>query len=354
MLKSGRGFIEANEVLSRRDFANFVKSLELEKNYKGVQGIGYTKVFRPEEKQALIERMRAEGFSDFKLFPDTEREIYQAVIFLEPYDERNRAAIGFDMSTEEKRRSALNRAAETGEAVATSQITLLQETSAEVQKGFLIYLPIYKDGTLPKTVEARTENLRGFIYSPFRAGDFLNEIQGSTNINDLKIKIYDGEALPENLLTVSNFTDTASPTPAINEQILTRNQINVAGRNWTIEYETLPAFNAQSSIGWTPLIFLGGTAFSLIMFGLTYWEAAARDKGSAHCGRALRIGKSKAKTFDKGKRSEKIGGKCQPCERRIYLGGFARIENAAQCYCGLVENFKSQSFERKQTTLGIG
>jgi signal transduction histidine kinase len=278
LLKSGRGFIEGNEILRRRDFANFVKSLELEKNYKGVQGIGYTKVFKPEEKQALIERMRSEGFPDFKVFPDTERETYQSIIFLEPLDERNKAAIGFDMSTEEKRRVALTRAAETGEAAATSQITLLQETIPDIQKGFLIYLPIYKGGILPETVEARRENLRGFIYSPFRAGNFLNEIHGSTNINDLKIKIYDGAAVPENLLAVSNFTDTDSPTPAINEQLLTQSQINAAGRNWTIEYETLPAFNAQSSIGWTPLIFLGGTAFSLIMFGLTYWEAAARAK----------------------------------------------------------------------------
>ncbi|CAN5728595.1 hypothetical protein BH20ACI4_BH20ACI4_06890 [soil metagenome] len=305
LLKSGRGFIEANEVLKRKDFANFVKSLELEKNYKGVQGIGYTKVFKPEEKEALIKRMRAEGFSDFKVFPDTERETYQSVIFLEPLDERNRATIGFDMSTETKRRAALDRAAETGEAVATSQITLLQEASPDFQKGFLIYLPIYKGGNLPKTIAERRENLRGFIYSPFRAGNFLNEIHGATNINDLKIKIYDGEAVAENLLAVSNFADTTSPTPAINEQLLTQNQINVAGRNWTVEYETLPAFNAQSSIGWTPLIFIGGISFSLIMFGLTYWETAARAKVQRIAGELYESENQKRKLLIKEKEARK-------------------------------------------------
>lgn len=278
LLKSGRGFIEANDVLKRKEFANFVKSLELEKNYKGVQGIGYSIVFKAEEKQAIIERMKSEGFHDFKVFPDLERETYQSIIFLEPLDERNRAAIGYDMSTEEKRRIALNRAGDTGEAMATSQIMLLQEITQDVQKGFLIYLPIYKGGNLPETVEARRENLRGFIYSPFRAKNFLNEIHSLTNISDLKIKIYDGDAITENLLAESNGAIETSPPPALYELLSTQNQLNVAGRNWTIEYETLPAFSTQSSISWTPFIFLAGIMCSLILFGLTYWETAARAK----------------------------------------------------------------------------
>ncbi|MEO6588096.1 MAG: CHASE domain-containing protein, partial [Pyrinomonadaceae bacterium] len=278
LLKSGRGFIEANETIKRQDFANFVKSFELEKNYKGVQGIGYSISYKPEEEEELISRMKAEGFSDFKVFPETQSDFNQIIIFLEPTNERNLKAIGFNMSTEEKRRDALNAARDTGEAAATSQVTLLQENNQDFQKGFLIYLPIYKGGVLPETVESRRENLRGYIYSPFRAGNFLAEIHNSTDINDLKIKIYDGDALTENLLTASNISNSSSPSASsIGEQLNTKNQIDVAGRIWTIEYETLPSFNEQSSLGWTPLFCIGGVAFSLILFGLTYWEAAARS-----------------------------------------------------------------------------
>ena len=188
LLKSGRGFIKANEILKRKDFANFVQSLELDKNYKGVQGIGYSIVFSEAEKEDLIKRMQSEGFSAFKLFPDSKRENYQSIIYLEPLTELNRKAIGYDMSTEEKRRIALEKARDTGEPAATSQVVLLQETTQEVQKGFLIYLPIYNNKDFPETVEGRRENLRGFIYSPFRAGNFLSEIHYLTNINDLKVK----------------------------------------------------------------------------------------------------------------------------------------------------------------------
>lgn len=305
LLKSGRGFIKANEILKRKDFANFVQSLELEKNYKGVQGIGYSIVFNEAEKEDLIKRMQSEGFSAFKLFPDSKRENYQSIIYLEPLTELNRKAIGYDMSTEDKRRIALEKAGDTGEPAATSQVVLLQETTQEVQKGFLIYLPIYNNKDFPETVEGRRENLRGFIYSPFRAGNFLSEIHYLTNINDLKVKIYDGDALPENLLTSSDIKQTSSPTPAINEQLSTKNQLNVAGRTWIIEYETLPDFNAQSSVGWTPLIFTGSVAFSLIFFGLTYWEAASRAKVQKIAGELFESENQKRKLLVKEKEARK-------------------------------------------------
>lgn len=278
LLKSGRGFIEANEDLRHRDFANFVTSLELEKNYKGVQGLGYSVVFKPGEKAALIEQLKAQGFSDFKVFPESANPLSQSIIFLEPANEINASAIGFDMSTEANRLAALERAADTGEAAATAQVTLLQNYGEKDGKGFLIYLPIYKDGTLPGDAANRRENLRGFIYSPFRAENFLGEIHGATGINDLKIRLYDGEASSENLMAVSNISEIAPSTPDMTGSLFARNQINVAGRNWNVEYETLPAFFNQSSVGWTPLIFLTGIAFSLILFGLMYWEATARLK----------------------------------------------------------------------------
>lgn len=276
LLKSGRGFIEANQDLRHKDFANFVNSLELEKNYKGVEGIGFSIVYKPEEKDALIEQLKSQGFTDFKIFPETPGKLTQSIIFLEPANEKNKAAIGYDMSTESKRLAALEKAAETGEAAATEQITLLQNYLSGDRKGFLIYLPIYKNGNSPDTVESRKENLRGFIYSPFRAENFLGEIHNATGISDLKVKIYDGEAVPENLMASSNISETSPSTPDMNGNISARNQINVAGKIWNIEYETLPAFFNQSSASWTPLIFLTGIAFSLVLFGLMYWEATAR------------------------------------------------------------------------------
>lgn len=277
MIKASRGFVESTEKLNREKFADFVNSLELVKNYQGIQGIGFTKRLLKGEEQAFTEKMRAgEGYSEFKIFPEGERPEYQTIIYLEPLNELNRRAIGFDMSTERVRAEALERACNSGEAVATGKVVLVQESGggADKQSGFLIYLPVYKGGRTPQTVEERRQLLDGFVYSPFRAGNFLRDVQSRMSISDIALTIYESEQKPENILAQ---TDMAAGSTRTGEY-KTSSEVDVAGRKWIIEYETLSSFQTQSSTGWTPLIFISGLIFSLLLFGMTYLESYARAK----------------------------------------------------------------------------
>ena len=194
LLKSGRGYIQSKEDISRADFGHFVESLELGKNYVGGQGIGYTKLFSPEERESFISQMRErEGITDFDIFPNSQSDLQQAIIYLEPLTNTNRKAIGYDMSTESNRRAAMEKARDTGEATMSGKVILLQEIDAEKQFGFLIYLPIYKNGITPSTQILRQRNLIGFVYSPFRAGSFLKEVQKDTDTGTIAVEIFDGE-----------------------------------------------------------------------------------------------------------------------------------------------------------------
>jgi signal transduction histidine kinase len=287
LLKGGRGFVETVGELNRNNFAAYVKNLEIDKNYSGIQGIGYSKVVLPSERENLIRQMKSEGYSDFKMFPEGERDIYQSIIYLEPLNERNQAAIGFDMSTEENRRQALDRARDSGAEAATAKIELLQEITPDIQAGFLIYSPVYKKGTFPATVDERRANLEGYVYSPFRAGSFLKEILMSPSLNSIGLAIFDGEPNESNLIArIPN--EGSSGTDALNnggafsadnsETYKVSVDFDVAGRTWTINYFSLQAFDDQSIISWTPLIFLSGISFSFLLFGMIYWEASARFK----------------------------------------------------------------------------
>jgi len=278
LLKGGRGVVETSKQLNRETFADYVSSLELEKNYVGVQGIGYNKIVLPNERETVHKQMKSEGYTDFKMFPESGRDLYQAVIYLEPLNERNKKSIGFDMSTETNRRAALEQACDSGEAAASAKVTLIQENENDLQSGFLIYLPIYKNGKLPSTVAERKQNLKGYIFSPFRAGDFLNEVQKTASASDIAIEIYDGEVSQENLLAQTEAKIDKDFTNQINEEYAEKSELNVGGRKWIIKYNSLPAFAAQSSLGWTPLILLIGVIFSFLLFGLTFWESAARAK----------------------------------------------------------------------------
>ncbi len=287
LLKGGRGFVETVDPLNRRSFAAYVKNLEIDKNYSGIQGIGFTKVILPDERDKLIQQMKTEGYPDFKIFPEGDRNIYQSIVFLEPQNERNQTVIGYDMSTESNRREALDRARDSAAEAATAKIYLLQETTSEKQAGFLIYFPVYKNGIVPATVNERRENLEGFVYSPFRAGNFLNEILTGSSSNSIGIAIFDGDENIANLLARSpNERSLASESTEKGSTIYQDGSesykdsvdFDVAGRTWKINYFTLQQFDEQSSVGWTPFIFLSGVSFSFLLFGMIYWEASARVK----------------------------------------------------------------------------
>ncbi len=277
LLKGGRGFIESNQKITRQNFAEYVESLEMRKNYTGAQGIGYTQIVPAAERKTFVEKMKTEGYADFDIFPFSEKSKYRVVTYLEPSDERNRKFIGFDISTEKNWLDASDRAAVSGDAATSAKISLMQEDGAEAQSGFLIYLPIYKKG-VSASVEERRKNVVGYIYSPFRADRFLNEIQNNQSASDILIKVYDGGVNDENLLMQTGERTPLKITDRIDEPYAAEKELNVTGKYWIVQFESSPAFTAQSSVSWTPIILIVGVIFSLMLSGMTYWETFARIK----------------------------------------------------------------------------
>lgn len=279
LLKSGRGFIESTQDLNREKYSNFIQSLEIEKNYAGVQGIGYTKTVKDTEINDFIAKMKAEGLDSYQIFPETNNPVRQPIVYLQPINDRNMRAIGFDMASEENRREAMQKARDTGMASATSRVVLVQENNEDKQYGFLIYLPIYDtDQSNLISVEDRQKHLTGFIYSPFRANNFIKDVQTNAGINDVVITIYDNAVGDEYFMTQSDAGTERNFTEHFGGTFSAVNELEVAGRKWFVRYDSLPSFASQSSINWTPLIFLIGLIFSLLLFGMTFWEFSTRSK----------------------------------------------------------------------------
>lgn len=279
LLKGGRGFIESSSGdLRRENFAKYVENLELEKNYAGVQGIGYTVVVSPDERGDFLNQLAAEGFGDAQTTSENAVDSFPIVRFYEPQNETNRRAVGFDMSSETNRRAALEAARDSGNAVTSAKVKLVEEDAGENAKtGFLIFLPIYKNGGTPAGLEQKRKNLSGYIYGSFRANDFLSEIQKSTTTYDIAIKMFDAENRAENLMAQTVLGESQNPAAFFENNYSSSDDANIAGRHWIFQYNALPSFTERSSVGWTALIFMSGIVFSLLLFGVTYWEVSARD-----------------------------------------------------------------------------
>ena len=69
---------------------------------------------------------------------------------------------------------------------ASGRVILIQEQA----EGFLIYMPVYRKGAQVDTESERRQALIGFVYSPFRGGEFLAEVNRSKD--DVSFQVYDG------------------------------------------------------------------------------------------------------------------------------------------------------------------
>jgi CHASE1-domain containing sensor protein len=106
-----------------------------------------------------------------QLMPATERDRYVPVTFLEPIPS-NEAALGYDLASDDTRRTALEMARDTGEIAATGRIQLVQETT-ENQYSFLVFVPVYQ--TPVSTLASRREAILGYVLGVFRVADVVEE-----------------------------------------------------------------------------------------------------------------------------------------------------------------------------------
>lgn len=235
VLWGGIGLFRASKEVDRSEFKLYVDALGLQKNWPGIQGIGFSIPLTPEQKLDHILSVRAEGFPTFNIRPEGERDTYTSIIFLEPFDWRNKRAFGFDMWSNDMRREAMTRARDTGEASTSGIITLVQETGTDVQRGFLTYLPLYRIGMPTNNIENRRAAFVGWVYSPFRMGDLMKGILGDGETN-VEYEIFDGSNLTkEALLYDSNDIFHAEDAEHANVSSRTAN-LSLQGRSWTIVY----------------------------------------------------------------------------------------------------------------------
>ncbi len=271
MLRSTAGFFTSRPELTHQEFETYVAQLGLHSHYAGVQGIGYSQRIDEQNIEAFEQAQRKGRFEDFSVWPDTPRDEYHSITYLEPLDQRNRTAIGYDMHSEPKRRMAMDQARDTGDVAMTDRLILVQEIHDDVQPGFNIYLPIYSGSNL-ETVAQRRAALRGFIYSPFRAGDLFENI--FTDPLFVDFAVYTSElSEPATLLYATADPATSSSADSGFQRTA---RLQSGNSNWHITYWPAEQF-VYSHTWWifASVLLLGG----LISTGLallSYKERRAR------------------------------------------------------------------------------
>ena len=189
--------------------------------------------------------------SDFTIKPPGDRPEYFVIEYIEPLLP-NRPALGFDIASE------------------AGRIFLVQDTTKE--PGFLILLPVYRNGMDRDTVAARRKALVGFVYAPFRTKDLMQNILSDAFVNSFDLEIYDNQELIFDLDLSQKIKNSK-----LNARDYELKFLDVAGRFWYL-YLFPRHLNSPSEQRLPMLVFVSGILISLLLFGITWNLGSSRSQ----------------------------------------------------------------------------
>lgn len=245
LLRAVHAFVETRGgTVERPEFSRFVEQMRLETRYSGVLGVGFARLIETGGEGA-VRREIATNYGIMRdVWPETTSEPQRApIVLLEPQDEPNRVALGYDMYSDPTRREAMVRAVETGEPAASAVVRLVQNEAGSQAPGFLVYMPLRARTETGPDGQPRATGADGFVYAPFRAAELFNAALGRLPILPLAIEIHDGDPSDDKLL----FRSQVAEDEDWRGYVRTTRQIRFGGRVWTANFRPASGFEAPAS-----------------------------------------------------------------------------------------------------------
>ena len=276
LLEASRAYVHSVRQLEGRDFSSFVEGLALRDRYPGFQGIGYAERMDVADIERFVAGMREAGVADYRVTTTTTSGTIYPIKFLEPADQRNRAALGYDMFGEETRRKAMERARDSGGPTASSAVTLRQEIDSPEHRGFLIYLPAYA-GVPTADVEGRRQAISGFVYGAFRTTAMFEAMRPKLEAAGVDVEVRDAEPGAPVVFRTPGF-DASRGSMKLPYQF--------AGHTWDVTYALSQAAKARQVNSVQALIAPIGGGLATLLLSLFIFRANRSDRTALEALRA--------------------------------------------------------------------
>lgn len=235
-LRSAAALFATRRSVEASLFRSFVGQLQMESSTSGVNGIGWGMRVASDDVP-MVERVMRDGSGradeashpaapPFAVQPrDFARRGYAVpVMYLVPETARNRRSIGFDMASDPVRRAAMDRAELMERPIVSGKLQLVHAGHMSQQVGFVMYMPVFGSSR-----DDGSRTLRGFVFTPFAAEDFLRSSMPADPDAPLGVRLYDGMESPGQLL--------AQERPEVRSGQVVRRWVDVAGRRWLLVVE---------------------------------------------------------------------------------------------------------------------
>jgi signal transduction histidine kinase/ActR/RegA family two-component response regulator len=275
VLRGASGLFGTMANVTRDEWHAYVRGLQIDQSYPGIQGLGYTIHLDAGPSRADVSRIRAIVYPQFSVFPAGTRPENATLVTVEPVtSHREPPLLGFDMFSDPACREALLRARDTGDVAMTAKVQLVQESEAGARAGFFIFLPVYERDLPHATLEQRQAAIAGYFYAPIRASEFVAGISRDFT-SGVATELFDGDtSAPASLIYASSPEDSSNQFQAIS-------MLRIFGHPWSLRFHSLPKFDGSIDNSKWRLALVAGVLSSALLFAILLQLSMTRQRALA-------------------------------------------------------------------------
>ncbi len=268
VLRSVPALFEASEDVSRQEFRAFTAGA-LER-YPGIYALEWLPLVPSAERASYEAEARRDGLGNFEfkesrgggqMVRAAERPFYLPIYYMEP---PNEIALGFDVASEPDRLAPAERAALTGESVASPRIHLVEDDPSVYS--IAVFHPVYRRGAPLDRPESRRAALRGVAAEVFRLAPMVERALRTIDTTGVALVLLDASA-PAGMQTLYESQPGASSRNAGRDFLRHELQFPFADRRWSLIARDHPGDGGRGVTAWATLA-VGSLVSLLLAAGL--------------------------------------------------------------------------------------
>ncbi|MDB5805664.1 MAG: domain S-box protein [Betaproteobacteria bacterium] len=276
MLASGAGMFHASDLVTRADWSDYAASLDIARNYPGIQNLGYMERVTGEHWREFEARASRDQETRIAIRPAPgtalPSELYP-VLYVYPETARNRSVVGSDLNAEPARRGAMEGAAANGAPTLSAKVSLLGENpGGGAQPGVLLFMPVSRRAIDAGKPGERHADLRGFVFAVFRSHELMREILRRRQV-EIGIELFDGAPGADNNLFRHRLRDAGAGWSGAAPLQEVLREVRVGGRTWHARFIAPWDFGIANARGQQATVLCAGLLITALG-ALMVWSVA--------------------------------------------------------------------------------
>ena len=275
-LHGASGVLARRDTAGRKEFGDYMQRLIQAKKFPGALAMGYLRTAMPEAAGQHVQGQAdyVDCFASSSMAGGFRQTSFGMSGSERQLPVRRQCQLGRNFHQNEASLMAMQQSRDQNRSFMSGKLAIALEPEAASQFGFVMYHPVYRDGTENRTVSERRANISGWVFIVFRLDDLLSSQLGEYG-SELALAVDDGENISDAQARPSLLSSASTPLFEAGRRV------DLAGQTIQFKVRSLPEFESRLETGVAETLKISGILVSAVLFLYVWSLVSSRESAVA-------------------------------------------------------------------------